>query len=272
MIISPAERRKMQAAAQSLVRRGRAGDQNAIGLIVSIRESAKKSKRAALAYNMLMECAKKTKPIIDTDGFEIGVEKPNHIKKLVKYTGKKASDKIYSTCVVTQLPKVGSDVNSSLKAALLIADGREITDDLMGQIAKYCKGDIFFNEKGKAIVGGMNTIKKLGKTPVTEYDVSRDGSQIKINPSGENVYSTGFMVIYNGKPTPIACTYILAAGYNAAVYTDKVLGWAKGMPVAAKRVLQLGYTLGLANKVQGITRHSAKISTLSSMVAWELGE
>lgn len=257
----------MQGAAQSLVRRARAGDQNAIGMLICVRKAARKSKRAALACQMAKDYAKKTKPVIDTEGFEIGIDKPNYSRELVKY----ANSNVYSG-LITVLPKAASNIDESIKAAFLIADGKDVTDELISKIVQYCKGDIAFTESGKPIIGGVAAAEKAKREIAKEFTFTREGRKLKVKPSGSNVYVTGFTLTYKDKPTAVPCHDILAAGYNAALYTDKVIDWANGMPGNAKRILQLGYTLGLANKIQGITRRNAKIGSLSSMVAWELGE
>lgn len=262
---------RLKVAAQSLVRRARAGDQNAIATIIMVRKARKRSPRAAMAFDILRVYINDHPSIIDTEGFDIGSENVSATKTLVKCAESENVDK-YSNCMINTLVKMSKSVEASLEAASLISSGKDIDDRILATIASRLPGEVTFAENGKVIIGGVEAAEKAGRKPTANFSVKWADGKVKVKPISEKSFTRGYIVTEKGKPRAVPSHDIFTAAFNSAVYSDKVVGWSAGMSGRAREILQLGYTLGLAKRIQDITRYNAKISTLSEMVAWELGE
>jgi hypothetical protein len=117
-IIDKLQFETMRASAESVVERARAGDQNAMAMIVMIREAAGKgSKRAVLALDMLKETIRKN-PIES----RMGEERPQYdpakgLVVRVKRASMQSDPYSYSLSIATYLPSASHDITTIVMLA-----------------------------------------------------------------------------------------------------------------------------------------------------------
>lgn len=191
--------RKLRQAAEELVERARLGDQNAVGMIVQVRQNAEKgSPRAIAAHRMMLDVAKGKSP-------RVGSERRNPLAILRDNIRKHRTSNEYAAHIAGIVPETGTSAHDAIAAAQAISRGPSI---------------------------GPNVLRAVQST-------------------------------FGAEPEKKA----FAFGVKAAPL--RVLDTCKKCPnPAGKKALHVGFTMGLARRLQAARR--GNIAALSPKAAWEL--
>lgn len=251
---------RMRAAAESLVVRARAGDQNAIAMIMRIRESVPRSRRAAAAYEMVREYVSKH-PVVEAGfGAVLSViETPSAMREIASYSTK--TDGFGK--LVRAVERLPTKTVAYARAACLVADGIDVDEDSVRAVLPFLRGDVAISDGKGATLGGLH---RAGKKIAESWDVSLEGGDLKIRPSD------GFELAFEVAGKPVSSIWLFRTAFNRALWTDAVLEFAAPLSNAARQPVRIGYVLGLARSIQGVTRRGEKIGSLSDVAGWELGE
>lgn len=229
---------RMRAAAESLVIRARAGDQNAIAMISRIRVQVPGSRRAALAYDLLLKYIK-SHPVTALFGGIRLTSKAAALRGVA--AASRAAGATEYVRVVRWIERLPTSLDYYAEAACLVADGRNVDQSAVRAVLPALRGNV-------GIVGGEAV------------------SLSKI--SGEDHAELGFQV--GGKLIP--SSRMFEAAFVRAVRADLVQQLAGPLPGFARQPIRVGYVLGLAKVIQDVTRRGRPIGQLSELAGWELGE
>lgn len=161
--VSPSVAARIKAAAESLVVRSRAGDQNAIAMIMRIRESVPRSRRAALAYEALREYVRRN-PVSETRFGAVlaSIETPSAMKSIATSSASK-EDGEYAQ-IVRAVERLPTKTVSYARAACLVADGRDIDASALRCVIPMLRGDIaIVDGKGLALASAHRDGNKIAE-------------------------------------------------------------------------------------------------------------
>ncbi len=241
-LMANALKNEIARRAEEVVDRARAGDQNAMAVIVCARESAKAgSQRAKLALDAMIEYAKGTLP--NTGGADFGLSaKPKarvsdgyrSVASAVAQAARTAKDGDgalhYGATISGLVPGVGNSTAALLGAASAIASGVPVTPEVV-------KGAVAALPGGESAAAMKEAIP--GIIPATA--------------------TAGQLLCYAMK--------------NAGTSAPGDMGViAKAATPEGRIALRIGYALGMARRLQYATSPEGKISAISASAAWELGE
>lgn len=251
---------RMREAAESLVVRARAGDQNAIAMIMRIRESVPRSRRASAAYEMIREYVSKH-PVVDAGfGAVLSViETPSAMRSIVGCVGKTDG---YGR-IVKAVERLPTKTVAFARAACLVADGRDVDEEAVKAVLPFLRGDIAISDGKGASLGGLH---RAGKKIAESWDVALENGNLRIRPTD------GFELAFEVAGKPVSSIWLFRTAFNRALWTEDVLRIAEPLTNAARQPVRIGYVLGLARSIQGVTRRGEKIGSLSEVAGWELGE
>lgn len=258
--LDPAVAARMRAATESLVVRARAGDQNAIAMIVRVRESTPRSRRAAAAYEMLREYVSRN-PVAEA-GFGAvlsRIETPSAMRAISEASNRGDG---YGQ-LVRAVERLPTKTVAYTRAACLVADGRDVDENAIRAVLPTLRGDVAILDGKGASLGSMH---RAGKRIVEDWKVQLDGGVLRIRPAD------GFELAFEVKGKPVSSAWLFKTAFNRALWTDDVLSFAEPLSNAARQPVRVGYVLGLARSIQGVTRKGGRICDLSDMAGWELGE
>lgn len=251
---------KMRQAAESLVIRARAGDQNAIAMISEVRKNVPRSRRAALAYDLLCDYVKKNPVGKVAFGFAsrvAGKADPLLYRAIHDVVGGPK----YAQ-VVQLIEKLPTSVDRYAEAACLVADGKNVDELTIRAVLPNLRGEVMVVD-GKPMT--FDQLRASGKKFATDWTVrvdrkltiaTRDGCGVGFSRGGRAVLSTE----------------LFRWAFDNAGYTDRVLEFAEPWPKVARQPIRVGYVMGLARNIQMVTRRRGPIAELSETAGWELGE
>lgn len=261
--VSPTVAARIRAAAESLVVRSRAGDQNAIAMIMRIRDSVPRSRRAALAYEALRDYVNRN-PVSETRFGAVlaSIETPSAMKSIEASSSSK-KDGEYAQ-IVRAVERLPTKTVSYARAACLVADGRDVDANALRCVIPMLRGDVaIVDGKGAPLAEAYRGGHKIAEEWEVELD---DGGNLRIKPL--NGFELAFEV--NGKP--VSSAWLFKTAFNRALLTDDVLAFAQPLSSSARQPVRVGYVMGLAHSIQGVTRRGKKVGELSEIAGWELGE
>lgn len=261
--VSPSVAARIKAAAESLVVRSRAGDQNAIAMIMRIRESVPRSRRAALAYEALREYVRRN-PVSETRFGAVlaSIETPSAMKSIATSSASK-EDGEYAQ-IVRAVERLPTKTVSYARAACLVADGRDIDASALRCVIPMLRGDIaIVDGKGSALASAHRDGNKIAEEWEVELD---EGGNLRIKPID------GFELAFEVNGKPVSSAWLFKTAFNRALLTEDVLSFAQPLSSAARQPVRVGYVMGLAHSIQGVTRRGKKVGDLSEIAGWELGE
>lgn len=260
--VDAATLRRMRSAAESLVIRARAGDQNAIAMIMRIRDGVRHSRRAALAYDLLRSFVKKNPigKVVSPFGFAGGSR--------LSYTALAAACRTQTpdkyVGVVRCIEKLPTDLDRYAEAACLVADGRPVDAAAVKWVIPALRGSVVV--AGDAPVS-FGEAQSRGFRIAENWEVHSDPrGNLRITPAGG--HPIGFPL--PGKA--VSSVALFAAAFNRATRADAVQKMAGPLPSEHRQPLRVGYVMGLAHAIQSVVRRGVPIKTLSENAAWELGE
>jgi hypothetical protein len=252
----------MKSAAESLVIRARAGDQNAIAMIMRVRDGVRHSRRAALAYDLLRNFVKKN-PVgkaVSPFGFA-GSGRSSYAA--IASSAKKQEPKGYSS-IVRWIEKLPTDLDRYAEASFLVADGRPVDAAAVKWIIPALRGSVIV--AGELPVS-FGEARAKGFRIAEDWEVQSDArGNLRITPAGG--HPIGFPL--PGKA--VSSVALFAAAFNRATRADAVQKMAGPLPTEHRQPLRVGYVMGLAHAIQSVVRRGVPIKTLSENAAWELGE
>ncbi len=251
---------RMRAAAESLVVRARAGDQNAIAMIMRIRESVPRSRRAAAAYEMVREYVSKH-PVTEA-GFGAvlsAIETPSAMREIASYSAK--TDGFGK--LVKAVERLPTKTVAYARAACLVADGVDVDEKSVHAVLPFLRGDVAISDGKAATLGGLH---RAGEKIAESWEVSLEDGNLRIKPTD------GFELAFEVAGKPVSSIWLFRTAFNRALWTEEVLRFAEPLTNAARQPVRIGYVLGLARSIQGVTRRGEKIGSLSEIAGWELGE
>lgn len=251
---------RIRVAAESLVVRARAGDQNAIAMITRVRESVPRSRRAALAYEALRDYVAKH-PIVKS-GFGAvldAIETPSAMRALVESSNRQDG---YGS-LVRAVERLPTKTVAYTRAACIVADGRDVDQSALCVVIPQLRGDVaLLNGKGATLGAAHRTGNKIAE----EWSVTLENGNLRIRPL------SGFELAFEVKGKPVSTAWLFQTAFNRALWTEDILRFAEPLSDAARQPVRIGYVMGLAHSIQGVTRRNQKIGDLSEVAGWELGE
>jgi hypothetical protein len=258
--LGPSVVAKMRAAAESLVVRARAGDQNAIAMISRIRESVPRSRRAAAAYEHLREYVAKH-PVAEAGFGSVlsRLDTPSAMRSVA--TAANRGDGYGG--LVRAVERLPTKTVSYTRAACLVADGRNVDEAAVRAVLPMLRGDAVIQD-GKGV--SLGAAHRAGHKVAQEWDVTLEGGNLRIKPVD------GFELAFEVKGKPVSSAWLFRTAFNRALWTEDVLLIAEPLSDAARQPVRVGYVLGLAYSIQGVTRRGRRIGDLSEVAGWELGE
>lgn len=258
--LEPSAVARIRAAAESLVVRSRAGDQNAIAMIMRIRASVPRSRRAAVAYEALRDYVSKH-PVAEA-GFGAvlsAMGTPSAMRGIADASSRADG---YGR-VVREIEKLPTKTVSYARAACVLADGLDVDEDAVRAVLPFLRGELAISDGSGATIGAVH---RDGKKIAESWDVSLEGGNLRIRPTD------GFELAFEVRGKPVSSIWLLRTAFDRATSTEDVLKFAEPLSVAARQPVRVGYVLGLARAIQGVTRRGGKIGDLSEVAGWELGE
>lgn len=209
-IMHQVQDQRMKVAAKSLVDRSRLGDQNALAILVKVRQNAEKgAPRAKRAFGILLNYAKRNTAEQSTD---IGTETHGIFGALRTTLARvtPSQPEKYAAIATSFIPGSGKNTRAVVNAAGAFANGPRINHDLLNHVSMAIGDD-------------------------------------------------------NAKEA-------FAFGFENSGHRDIIMKAAKEAPPRERTALQIGYTLGLAKRIQDVREPNCPLSRFSTIVAWELGE
>jgi hypothetical protein len=212
VIMSKIKNETMSVAAENLVERARQGDQNAMAMLMMIRQAAQAGKpRAKIAYDILRVYIKDHPSV----GTPRQLPKPQRrsqaeVFQAVKKAVQTNNPLHYGTAIVSLVPSSGTTVEDATVMGTILANGPPLT-----------------RARIQAILGALE------------------------DPGSRRILTTAIRL------------------------SDKLgdlLKLSKQLPPEGRRALRIGYSLGLAQRLQQVRLPETPMSVYSQMVAWELGE
>ncbi len=260
--VSPSVAARIRAAAESLVVRSRAGDQNAIAMIMRIRESVPRSRRAAFAYEALREYVRRN-PVSDTRFGAVlaAIETPSAMKSIAS-SAASGDDGEYAQ-IARAVERLPTKTVAYARAACLVADGRDVDADALRCVVPMLRGDVAIVDGKSASLGSAH---RAGNKIAEDWEVELADGNLRISPVN------GFELAFEVKGKPVSSVWLFKTTFNRALLTDDVLEFAAPLSSAARQPVRLGYVMGLAHSIQGVTRREKKVGDLSEIAGWELGE
>jgi len=246
--------------------RARAGDQNAIAMIVRIREEVPQSRRAALAYDMLRKYVKEH-PVVES--VRLGVEavsaraNQKSTIRVARDVTRVGSTKKEYVRVVECIERSPRSVDCYTLMACVVADGRDVDEDVVCAILPTLRG----------------TLVVCGSRPVSLEQAHRRG--VKVAGEWAAEFGHDGLTIVRGDGAPLAVDAgseivpsdeLFVRAFEEAGDTDRVIQMASSVDPNARQPVRVGYVMGLARRIQGVTRRGEPIGTLSIAAAEELGE
>lgn len=210
-IMYQVQEQRMKTAAKSLIDRSRLGDQNALAILVRVRQNAKKGMpRAKKAYGILVDYAKTNSA--DKSSTDVGTETRGIFGTLRTTLARitPAQQEKYAAIATSFIPGSGKNTRSVVNAAGAFANGPPISHDLLNHVSLALGDD---TAKAAFAFGFMNSGRR-----------------------------------------------------------EVVTAAAREASPRERTALQVGYTLGLAKRIQDVRDSHCPLSRYSTIVAWELGE
>lgn len=251
----------MRSAAESLVIRARAGDQNAIAMIMRIRDGVAHSRRAAVAYDLLCAFVKRN-PIGMS---RIGIDAPfsRAAYRSIARAAKEQEAEKYAR-LVRGIERLPNNLDRYAEVAFLVADGRPVDAAAIKWVIPALRGSV--------IVAGEEAVsfgeaQSRGLSVAQEWEVRADTrGNLRITPAD------GHPVGVPHPKGPASSAALFANAFNRATRADLVQKLAAPLPSSHRQPLRIGYVMGLAHAIQSVVRRGVPIKTLSENAAWELGE
>lgn len=174
------DKERLKLVIENLVERARLCDQNAVAILVQIRENAKKGiPRALDAY---AACRKyiKLHPVTDKSFFAgepaPALEMPSPIRLLSTNLAKSPNENHYAAIVAAFVPNTGTSIQSVENTATVLANGPVITEEMIKRIVGMIdKKEIFF----------------IGLT--CDEDKAKELA-VKVSPDGRKALQLGYAV------------------------------------------------------------------------------
>jgi hypothetical protein len=264
--VDPSVAAQMRRAAESLVIRARAGDQNAIAMIMKIRENVPRSRRAALAYDLIDKYIKKN-PVskavrFGADRIQAEVTKETTLHGVKQAVAKGRSSKDYSKVVrcIERLPRRTDWLSY---AAFVVADGRTVDERVICCILPQLRGQLVL--KGTEPIS-IQRAQKAGHQICGEWDAEFAGEELSL------ARDNGYPLAVDAGSEVVPVDELFCRAFGDATDVDRVVEHASAIEAPARQPLRVGYVFGLARAIQGVTRRKRPISSYSKIVADELGD